>query len=161
MSAAGSTGAAVPRAAFASPDAVVDAVGTALGPGEWFTIDQARIDAFADATDDHQWIHVDPERAANGPFGATIAHGFLSLSLLPSFLRQIYTVQGLRMGVNYGLNKVRFPAPVKVGAQLRAGAELVSAEPTERGLLSTIKVTVEAKDVPAPVCVAEFLTLQA
>lgn len=146
---------------FPSLQAFAQAAGQHLGHSPWVRVTQEQVNLFADATDDHQWIHVDPERAANGPFGATIAHGFLSLSLLPSFLRQIYTVQGLRMGVNYGLNKVRFPAPVKVGAKLRAGAELVSAEPTERGLLSTIKVTVEAKDVPAPVCVAEFLTLQA
>ncbi len=148
-------------AVFPGLEAFAQAHGQHLGYSPWIEITQEQVNLFADATDDHQWIHIDQQRAAAGPFGGTIAHGFLSLSLLPSFLRNIYTVEGLRMGVNYGLNKVRFPAPVKVGATLRAGAELVTAERTERGLLATIKVTVEAKDVAAPVCVAEFLTLQA
>ncbi|NDH85256.1 MAG: MaoC family dehydratase [Acidimicrobiia bacterium] len=101
-------------------------VGTDLGASEWITIEQDRIDGFADATGDHQWIHVDPERAKDGPFGAPIAHGYLTLSLSNFFLPQIVEVQGFSAGVNYGVDKVRFPSPVKVGSRVRAGAELTA-----------------------------------
>ncbi len=107
---------------FENLDEVKAGVGTHLGHSDWLTIDQERIDRFADATGDHQWIHVDPERAKDGPFGATIAHGYLTLSLSNYFLPQILDVRGVSMGVNYGMNKVRFPAPVTVGSRLRAGA---------------------------------------
>ena len=103
---------------------IAAAVGTELGTSDWVTIDQGRIDAFADATGDHQWIHVDAERAKAGPFGTTIAHGFLTLSLLPSFFAQIYRVEGIAMGINYGLGKARFPSPVRVGSRLRATSRL-------------------------------------
>ncbi len=103
---------------------IESAVGTELGSSEWLTIDQAAITAFADATDDHQWIHLDEERAATGPFGTTIAHGFFTLSLLPHFSREIFAVEGVAMTINYGLNKVRFPQPVPVGSRLRDTATL-------------------------------------
>lgn len=106
------------------------AVGEHLGYTEWRQITQEQVDLFADATDDHQWIHVDVEKAKEGPFGGTIAHGYLSLSLLPAFMAELVRVGGLAMGINYGLNKVRFPAPVPVGARIRAGAELVDLKGT-------------------------------
>src|ERR1700739_4909083 len=114
----------MPMRVFADLDELRTAAGQVLGPSDWITVDQAQIDAFADATGDHQWIHVDPERAATGPFGTTIAHGFLTLSLMPVMLENLYRVDGVRMGVNYGLNKVRFPAPVPVDSRLRASAEI-------------------------------------
>ena len=104
---------------FSSPEALLDAVGTELEPSEWVEIDQDRINRFADATGDHQWIHVDPEQAANGPFGATIAHGYLTLAITNMFLPQMLDVQNVSMGVNYGVNKVRFPSPAVVGCRLR------------------------------------------
>ncbi|WP_308207790.1 MaoC family dehydratase [Actinomadura madurae] len=113
---------------FTGVDEYEKAVGTHLGHSEWHTITQEQVNLFADATGDHQWIHLDTERAAQGPFGTTIAHGYLTLSLIPMLLAQIYRVEGLRMGVNYGANKVRFPAPVPVGSRVRAGAELLSLE---------------------------------
>src|SRR5690348_6261167 len=109
-------------------DGLRGALGTHLGYSDWLAIDQARINTFAEATGDHQWIHVDPEKAAAGPFGATIAHGFLTLSLTNLFLPQIVDVQGFSMGINYGTDKVRFPSPVVVGSRVRGGAELVSVE---------------------------------
>src|SRR5713101_623837 len=105
---------------------VQELVGTELGVGDWHEVSQDQIDLFADATGDHQWIHVDPERAKAGPFGTTIAHGYLTLSLAPVLTGEILTVNGISMGVNYGVNKVRFPAPVKVDSRVRAGAELAS-----------------------------------
>jgi acyl dehydratase len=108
---------------FNGLDEFEQAVGTHLGYSDWHTITQEQINLFAEATGDHQWIHTDPERAATGPFGTTIAHGYLTLSLLPKLVRQIYTIEGLRMGVNYGSNKVRFPAPVPVGSKVRAPPE--------------------------------------
>ena len=112
---------------FHGLDELEKAVGTHLGYSDWQTITQEQVNLFADATGDHQWIHVDPEKAAQGPFGTTIAHGYLTLSLVPSLVWQIYTVEGLRMGVNYGSNKVRFPAPVPVGSRVRGGAELLES----------------------------------
>lgn len=137
-------------------DALLALVGQETGVSEWLTVDQARIDAFADATGDRQWIHVDPVQAAAGPFGATIAHGFLTLSLLPHFLDSAYRVEGLRMGINYGLNKVRFIAPVRVGSQLRGRFKLRSAEPLADGGVQVIsEVTIELRDSDKPACVAE------
>jgi acyl dehydratase len=143
---------------FASPDDLRAAVGEHLGWTEWLEIDQKRIDQFAEATDDHQWIHVDPERAAGGPFGGTIAHGFLTLSLIPSLTPRLMRVEGVKMGVNYGVNKVRFPAPVPVGARLRATAELTEVTETGSGVQLVTRVTVEREGGDKPVCVAETVT---
>jgi acyl dehydratase len=118
---------------FDSTDAILAAVGTKLGPGEWTPITQERIDKFADATDDHQWIHVDPVRAKAGPFGATIAHGYLTLSLMSKFLPQLVSVPGLKMGVNYGTDRVRFPSAVKAGGRIRPSGEVIAAERTRDG----------------------------
>jgi acyl dehydratase len=140
---------------FDSAQSLSDAVGKTIGPGPWREVAQSRVDAFADATDDHQWIHVDPSRAAAGPFGGTIAHGYLTLSLLPSLVGELYRVSGARMGVNYGLNKVRFPAPVPVGSRIRASLVLQSVEPVDGGVQTVSRVTVETEGGGKPVCVAE------
>lgn len=133
-------------------------VGQELGLSDWITIDQKRIDLFADATDDHQWIHVDPDRAAKGPFGATVAHGFLTLSLLPPFFASGFQIDGIRMGINYGLNRVRFPAPVRVGSRLRGRFKLLAYEPLEGGAQLTVEVTVEMEGSDKPACVAESVS---
>ncbi|WP_406859939.1 MaoC family dehydratase [Streptomyces sp. HUAS MG47] len=143
---------------FTSAEELTAAVGEQLGYSEWLEIDQKRIDLFAEATGDHQWIHVDPERAASGPFGTTIAHGYLTLSLLPAFLPQIMSVEGMRMGVNYGSNKVRFPAPVPVGSRLRASAVLAEVTEAGGGVQVTAQVTVEREGGDKPVCVAECVS---
>ncbi|MEV0431704.1 MULTISPECIES: MaoC family dehydratase [Nocardia] len=135
------------------------AVGTHLGYSGWHTITQAQINAFADATGDHQWIHIDTEKAAAGPFGTTIAHGYLTLSLLPLLVPQVYRVEGVQMAVNYGANKLRFPAPVPVDSKVRAGIELVSVAAGAAGHLVTSRVTVEREGGDKPVCVVESLTL--
>ncbi|MFF3574055.1 MaoC family dehydratase [Nocardia jiangxiensis] len=134
------------------------AVGQELGPTEWFLMEQKRIDGFADDTEDHQWIHVDPERAAQGPFGATLAHGFLTVSLVPYFLNQLRRIEGIRMGVNYGLNKVRFPAPVRGGDRIRARSTLIGAERVgEDGVQLITGTTVEIEGGDKPGCVAELV----
>jgi acyl dehydratase len=143
---------------FASLDDLRAAVGTEVGRGRWLDVSQERIDKFADATSDHQWIHVDPERAASGPFGGTIAHGFLSLSLIPALTAGLTAVDGVTMGVNYGLNKVRFPAPVPVGSRVRGRVELLSMEDVPGGVQLTSRVTVEREGGDKPVCVAETIT---
>ena len=130
-------------------------VGQEVGISEWISVDQKRIDQFAEATGDHQWIHVDPVRAAAGPFGATVAHGFLTLSLLPEMSASAFQVLDTRMGVNYGLNRVRFPAPVPSGSRLRGRFKLLSYEPIEGGAQLTVEVTMEREGSPKPVCVAE------
>jgi acyl dehydratase len=130
-------------------------VGSPTGTSDWVTIDQTRIDKFADVTGDDQWIHVDPKRAAAGMFGSTVAHGFLTLSLLPYFIRSSHKVDGARMSVNYGLNRVRFPAPVPVNSRLRAHFKLLSFEPIEGGVQVVTEVTVEREGQAKPVCVAE------
>ncbi|GAB3867565.1 MaoC family dehydratase [Nocardioides maradonensis] len=135
------------------------AAGTHLGYSDWHTVDQAQIDAFADATGDHQWIHVDPERAAAGPFGATIAHGFLTLSLLPMLCEQVYEVKGVSAGVNYGANKLRFPAPVPVDSRLRAGVELLGITPIALGYQLATRVTIEREGGDKPACVVEMLAV--
>jgi acyl dehydratase len=140
---------------FASPDELRAAVGEQLGWTDWLQVDQKRVDAFAEATGDHQWIHVDPERAAKGPFGSTIAHGFLTLSLIPSLTPLLFQVEGVRMGVNYGVNKVRFPAPVPVGSRLRATAVVAEVDDTEGGFQLVTRVTIEREGGEKPVCVAE------
>jgi len=144
---------------FTSADELAAAVGEELGVSDWLEVDQKRIDLFADATGDHQWIHVDPERAAGGPFGSTIAHGYLTLSLLPALVPQTMRVDGVRMGVNYGVNKVRFPAPVPVGSRVRARAELAGVTPVgENAVQVAAQVTVEREGGDKPVCVAETLS---
>ena len=142
---------------FTGIDEIRDAAGTELGTSEWVLIDQARITAFADATDDHQWIHVDPERAADGPFGATIAHGFLTLSLLPGFFHDLYRVEGLAMTINYGLNRVRFITPVRVGSQVRGRSRFVQVDEIEGGLQCTFETTIEIDGTERPACVAESI----
>ncbi len=134
------------------------ATGTHLGYSDWIDIDQDRIDLFAEATGDRQWIHVDPERAAAGPFGSTIAHGYLTLSLSNHLLPQILAVEGISMGVNYGVNKVRFPAPVPVGSSVRAGAELLSVEDVSGGIQATMRITIELAGSPKPACVIESVS---
>ena len=130
-------------------------VGQDLGSSDWFTVAQSQIDAVASATGDHQWIHIDPERAATGPFGATVAHGFLTLSLLPQMSASAFEVRDTRMGVNYGLNRVRFPAPVPVGSRLRGHFKLLSYEALDGGAQLTTEVTMEREGSTKPVCVAE------
>lgn len=140
---------------FASLDDLRAAVGEQLGTTGWLEIDQKRIDLFAEATGDHQWIHVDPEKAAQGPFGTTIAHGYLTLSLIPSFTPDLFRVEGVKMGVNYGVNKVRFPAPVPVGSRLRATAQIAEVTEVGGGVQLVTKVTIEREGGDKPVCVAE------
>ncbi len=139
-------------------DAVRAAVGTHLGTSDWLEIDQARIDLFAQATGDHQWIHVDPERAADGPFGTTIAHGYLTVSLTNLFLPQIVEVRGVSMGVNYGVNKIRFPAPVPVGSRIRASAELTAVDEVHGGVQTTMTITVEIEGGDRPACIVESIS---
>ena len=133
-------------------------VGQELGLSDWLSLDQQRIDRFAEVTEDHQWIHVDPQRAAQGPFGATVAHGFLTLSLLPVFFQTGFVIDDVRMGLNYGLNRVRFPTPVRVGSRLRARFKLLSYESIEGGAQLTVQVTVELEGSAKPACVAESVT---
>ncbi|MFF6778240.1 MaoC family dehydratase [Streptomyces sp. NPDC012637] len=143
---------------FTSADELRAGVGEQLGHSEWLEIEQKRIDQFAEATGDHQWIHVDPERAAAGPFGRTIAHGYLTLSLLPTLVPQIMRVEGMKMGLNYGTNKVRFPAPAPVGSRLRATAVLTEVTEAGGGVQVTATVTVEREGGDKPVCVAESVS---
>jgi acyl dehydratase len=145
---------------FNGVDELRAAVGTQLGSSDWITIDQSQIDMFADATDDHQWIHVDEERAKAGPFGTTIAHGFLTLSLLPSLIKQIYAVENVKMGINYGLNKVRFTSPVPVGSKVRGTIDLVDVSDVNGGVQVVNKVVVEIEGAERPALVAEWLTRQ-
>ena len=134
-------------------------VGNHLGDSPWETIDQARIDMFADATGDHQWIHVDPVRAAEGPFGTTIAHGFLTLSIVPVLLGRTFAVEGLTAYMNYGTDRIRFLRPVPVGSSIQASATLVAVEPTALGQRATITVEVRLDDGGRPACVADLITL--
>ncbi len=133
-------------------------VGSEIGLSDWVTVDQARINLFAEATGDHQWIHIDAERAAHGPYGSTVAHGFLTLSLLPELSKTAFAVDDVRMGINYGLNKVRFPAPVKSGARLRGRFKLIAFDPLPGGAQLTVEVTMEVEGGNKPVCVAESLS---
>jgi acyl dehydratase len=140
-----------------SVDDLKPLVGQHLGYSDWVEIDQDRVNLFADATGDHQWIHVDPERAKDGPFGGTIAHGYLTLSLVPVLARQVLAVEAVSLAVNYGCNKVRFPSPVPVGSSLRLGAALASVEDVEGGVQVTLDVTLEARDAPKPACVSSVV----
>ena len=133
-------------------------VGHTVGTSDWILVDQRRIELFAQATGDFQWIHVDAEKAAAGPYGTTIAHGFLTLSLLPEMFETAFSVGDSRMGVNYGLNRVRFPAPVPSGSRLRGHFKLLAFDAVEGGAQLTVEVTIEREGSPKPVCVAESLT---
>ncbi|MBC3841706.1 MaoC family dehydratase [Streptacidiphilus sp. 4-A2] len=143
---------------FASLADFTAAVGTELGTSDWHTVDQQRIDLFAEATGDHQWIHVDPERAKDGPFGTTIAHGYLTLSMIPALSKECFGVEGVRMAVNYGSAKVRFPSPVPVDSAVRATAELVSADEVSGGIQAVVRFTISGRDGGKPHCVAETIT---
>ncbi|MEV0339258.1 MaoC family dehydratase [Nocardia sp. NPDC050713] len=144
---------------FHNLDELVAAVGKPLGVSDWYTVTQQQIDQFAAATGDHQWIHTDPERAASGPFGATVAHGYLTLSLIPYFSERLFSVTGARMGVNYGTEKVRFPAPVPVGSRLRDQAELLDVTHTDNGARLTMRHTIQIEGSTKPACVADTLAL--
>jgi acyl dehydratase len=144
---------------FASPEALLDAAGTDLGTSGWITVGQDRIDRFADATDDHQWIHVDPERAGGGPFGATIAHGYLSLSLLTPLMSELLRVEGAALAVNAGSDRVRFLTPVRAGTRVRASATITAAERIPTGIRVRQAVTLEAEGADRPALVAETLTV--
>ena len=143
---------------YASPDELPGAVGTHLGHGDWITVDQDRIDLFAEATGDHQWIHVDSEKAAAGPFGATIAHGYLTLALTNQMLPDLVRVDGISMGINYGTNKVRFPSPVVVGSRVRGGAELIQVDEVSGGYQAVIRITVEVEGSDRPACVVDSVS---
>src|SRR5579864_8623356 len=139
-------------------DGLRERVGEHLGYSEWHTVTQDQVNLFADATGDHQWIHVDPERAASGPFGATIAHGYLTLSIIPAILHEVIRVQGFTFGVNYGCNKVRFPSPVKVGSKLRLGAAVGSVETVGAdGVQVVLDITIETEGSDKPSCVAQVV----
>jgi acyl dehydratase len=142
------------RLAFAS---LSDHVGEHLGYSDWHTVTQEQVNLFAEATGDHQWIHIDVERAKAGPFGGPIAHGYLTLSLTPVLLAQVLQVEGVAMGVNYGTNKVRFPSPVPVGSKLRIGATLKAVETVTGGVQVTVEATYEVEGATKPSCVAELL----
>ena len=143
---------------FEHPEALLEAEGRHLGCSEWLEIDQQRINLFADATGDHQWIHVDPEKAASGPFGKTIAHGYLTLSLANLFLPQIMEVNNTSMGVNYGCERVRFPAPVPVGSRVRGGGEIISAEEVKGGVQVVVRMTIEVEEGDRPACVIDTIS---
>jgi len=140
-----------------SPEEFHALSGQHLGWSDWLVVDQARVDLFADATDDHQWIHVDPVRAASGPFGGPIAHGYLTLSLIPALIHEVLAVEGIAFGVNYGCNKVRFPSPVKVGSKLRLGASVGSVEDVKGGVQVVLDVTLATEDADKPSCAAEVV----
>ena len=142
---------------FSGLDEFVAAEGAELGPTDWLEVTQDRVNLFADANDDHQWIHIDPERAANGPFGGTIAHGLLTLSLLPHFTHQLYTVDNVAMAINYGYNKVRFITPVRVGAKIRARAQIAKVDQLDGSVQATVTVTVEIDGSDKPAAVAESI----
>ncbi|MEU1953432.1 MaoC family dehydratase [Nocardia rhamnosiphila] len=142
---------------FQNLDEFTAAMGAELGTSEWLTITQERIDQFAEATGDRQWIHVEPERAARGPFGATIAHGYLTLALVPTLAESIYRIEGLTMGVNYGVEKLRFPHPVPVGSRIRETATLVSIDVTPAGTRARISFVVEIEGVDKPACVVDVV----
>ena len=142
-------------------DELQSLVGQQLGFSDWLTIDQARIDLFADATGDHQWIHIDPDRAKDGPFGATIAHGYLTLSLIPVLASQVYELVGLTMAVNYGSNRIRFAAPVRVNSRVRAGVELLNVTTKPTGAQLEMRITVEIEGSDKPACIADTVTIVA
>ena len=140
------------------PEELRSLVGQEIGVSDWLAVDQDRINLFADATDDHQWIHVDPDRAVDGPFGAPIAHGYLTLALLPPLMANVFEVTGKRMGVNYGLNKVRFPAPLPVDSLVRVRLGVAAVDDLPGGVQVEWLATVERHGGDKPVCVAESIT---
>jgi acyl dehydratase len=144
---------------FTSLEELSDAVGEDLGPSDWLEVTQGRVDAFADATGDHQWIHVDVDRAARGPFGGTIAHGYLTLSLIPRFAPELFEISTPGARLNYGVNKVRFPSPVRVGSRIRAAARIVEVSDVPAGRQLLTRYTVEIEGEPKPACVAETVVL--
>lgn len=143
---------------FNTPADLFAAKGENLGHSEWLTIDQQRINLFADATGDHQWIHVDPEKAKDGPFGTTIAHGYLTLSLVNVFLPELVEVRGVKMGVNYGCNNVRFPGTVPVDSRIRGMAEIVDVEEVKGSVQATTRITVEVEGSDRPACVVDTIS---
>jgi acyl dehydratase len=143
---------------FNGIDELRAAAGTHVGASDWMTVDQSRVDTFADATEDHQWIHVDPEKAKDGPFGGPIAHGFLTLSLLSHLLAQVYRIEGTKMGINYGLNKVRFTSPVPSGSKIRGRFTLARLEPLDGGVQTTWTVVIEREGGDKPAMVAETIS---
>lgn len=143
---------------FASPRDLLTAEGTQLGPTPWMLIDQQRIDRFADATDDHQWIHVDAEKAATGPFGRTIAHGYLTLSLANAFLPQLVEVRGFSHGVNVGTDRTRFLAPVPEGSRIRGVGEIVKVEEIKGAIQSVVRITIELEGSDKPACVVDTIS---
>ena len=143
---------------YSHPQDLLAAVGQSLGHTDWLEMEQERVNLFADATGDHQWIHVDPERAKDGPFGATIAHGYLTLSLANLFLPQLMEVQSVSMGVNYGCDRVRFPAPVPVGSRIRGAGEVISAEEVKGGIQVVVRITVEIEGGERPACVVDTIS---
>ena len=145
--------------AVPTPGGLVEVIGQSATAEGWFTVAQARIDAFADTTDDHQWIHVDPVRAVAGPFGATVAHGYLTLALIPSLTDGLVEVGGTGLVVNYGLDRVRFLQPVTAGSRVRATSTVTSAEPTPQGVRATFTVTVEIEGATRPALIAETVVL--
>jgi acyl dehydratase len=142
---------------FDSLDEFVLAEGAELGPTDWLEVQQDRVDLFADATDDHQWIHVDTERAADGPFGGTIAHGLLTLSLLPHFMHELYSVGNVAMAINYGFDKVRFITPVRVGAKVRARSEIAKVQKLDGAVQATMVTTIEVEGSQKPAAVIESI----
>ena len=143
---------------FDTPAALLDAVGETFEPTEWVAIEQDRIDLFAEATDDHQWIHVDPARAKDGPFGGTIAHGYLTMSLVNRFLPDLIEVRGVSMGINIGTDNLRFLNPVRSGSRIRGVGELVSAEEAKGGVQAVVRVTVEIEAAAKPACVVDTIS---
>jgi len=143
---------------FSSAEEILKAPGTDLGTTDWIELTQERFNKFADATDDHQWIHVDPVRAKDGPFGACVAHGYLTLSLANLFLPQLVEIKNMKMGVNYGCEKIRFPAPVKAGRRIRGKGEVVAAEKACEGVQATIRITIEIEGEAKPGCVVDTIS---
>ena len=145
-------------AVFETPMDMLGTEGQTLGTSEWMEIDQDRVNMFADATGDHQWIHINKEMAEQSPFGTTIAHGFLTLSLLPMLMKETYSINKVAMGINYGCNKVRFINPVKVGSRVRGISEVLSVEEAGGGIQLVVKATIEIEGEEKPACVAETVT---
>ncbi|AXY03785.1 MaoC family dehydratase (plasmid) [Vibrio alfacsensis] len=141
-----------------NPEQLLDLEGKTLGTTAWLTVSQQRINLFAEATNDHQWIHVDEEKAAQGPFGACIAHGYLTLSLASDFLFQLIDIQNLAMGVNYGCNKIRFPAPVPVGSEIRGRGDVISVEQVGEAYQAVIRITIEIEGSERPGCVVDTIS---
>ena len=144
---------------FETPNEILGKVGQKMGPTDWLAIDQKRVDQFADATGDHQWIHVDPAKAKDGPYGGTIAHGYLTLSLAPMLSSEVWAIEGITMAVNYGSNKVRFTQPVPVGSRVRGSIVLDSVDESPKGAQVAMTLTVEIEGQERPACVAQTLSV--